>query len=67
MRPGRRNIDRLVRKRGRQSSFVERWRDGKLGQQQKKKPYYRAPEVILGCGWDSKADIWNFGVLVRPL
>ncbi|KAL4876551.1 protein kinase [Aspergillus karnatakaensis] len=20
--------------------------------------YYRAPEVILGCGWDSKADIW---------
>lgn len=27
--------------------------------------YYRAPEVILGCGWDSKADIWNFGVLVR--
>ena len=29
--------------------------------------YYRAPEVILGCGWDFKADIWNFGVLVRPL
>lgn len=28
--------------------------------------YYRAPEVILGCGWDFKADIWNFGVLVRP-
>jgi Serine/threonine protein kinase len=27
--------------------------------------YYRAPEVILGCGWDFKADIWNFGVLVR--
>ncbi|EPS34067.1 hypothetical protein PDE_09029 [Penicillium oxalicum 114-2] len=26
--------------------------------------YYRAPEVILGCGWDSKADIWNFGVLL---
>lgn len=26
--------------------------------------YYRAPEVILGCGWDFKADIWNFGVLV---
>lgn len=26
--------------------------------------YYRAPEVILGCGWDEKADIWNFGVLV---
>lgn len=29
--------------------------------------YYRAPEVILGCGWDFKADIWNFGVLVRLL
>lgn len=26
--------------------------------------HYRAPEVILGCGWDSKADIWNFGVMV---
>ncbi|KAJ5937020.1 hypothetical protein N7466_003470 [Penicillium verhagenii] len=26
--------------------------------------YYCAPEVILGCGWDFKADIWNFGVLV---
>ncbi|EFQ96970.1 CMGC/CLK protein kinase [Nannizzia gypsea CBS 118893] len=26
--------------------------------------YYRAPEVILGCGWDAKADIWNFGVLL---
>ncbi|RJE25868.1 serine threonine-protein kinase [Aspergillus sclerotialis] len=26
--------------------------------------YYRAPEVILGCGWDFKADIWNFGVLL---
>ncbi|KAL3444933.1 kinase-like domain-containing protein [Aspergillus insuetus] len=25
---------------------------------------YRAPEVILGCGWDLKADIWNFGVLL---
>lgn len=29
--------------------------------------YYRAPEVILGCGWDFRADIWNFGVLVRLL
>lgn len=26
--------------------------------------HYRAPEVILGCGWNSKVDIWNFGVLV---
>ncbi|PYI25564.1 putative serine/threonine-protein kinase [Aspergillus indologenus CBS 114.80] len=26
--------------------------------------FYRAPEVILGCGWDCKADIWNFGVLL---
>lgn len=27
--------------------------------------YYRAPEVVLGYGWDFSADIWNFGVLVR--
>lgn len=26
--------------------------------------HYRAPEVILGCVWDSKADIWNFGAMV---
>ncbi|CAI7631859.1 unnamed protein product [Penicillium palitans] len=26
--------------------------------------YYRAPEVVLGYGWDFSADIWNFGVLV---
>lgn len=25
----------------------------------------RAPEVILSAEWDSKADIWNFGCLVR--
>lgn len=25
---------------------------------------YRAPEVILGCGWGFSADIWNFGILV---
>ncbi|KAH7342930.1 CMGC protein kinase [Rhexocercosporidium sp. MPI-PUGE-AT-0058] len=24
---------------------------------------YRAPEVILGAGWGSSADIWNLGVL----
>lgn len=29
--------------------------------------HYRAPEVILGCGWDFKADIWNFGVMVRNM
>ncbi|OAX80504.1 CMGC/SRPK protein kinase [Emergomyces africanus] len=28
-------------------------------------PYpYCAPEVILGCGWETSADIWNFGVLL---
>ncbi|WEW61364.1 hypothetical protein PRK78_006854 [Emydomyces testavorans] len=26
--------------------------------------HYRAPEVILGCGWTASADIWNLGVLV---
>lgn len=28
--------------------------------------HYRAPEVILGNGWQMPADIWNLGVLVRP-
>lgn len=27
--------------------------------------YYRAPEVVLGCGWSFSADIWNLGVMVR--
>ncbi|GIK01903.1 hypothetical protein Aspvir_005944 [Aspergillus viridinutans] len=26
--------------------------------------YYRAPEVVLGCGWSFSADIWNLGVMV---
>ena len=29
--------------------------------------YYRAPEVVLGYGWDFSADIWNFGVLVSRI
>ena len=29
-------------------------------------PYvFRAPEVILGCHWDQKIDIWNVGCMVR--
>lgn len=27
-------------------------------------PYYRAPKVICGYGWNQSTDIWNFGVLV---
>ncbi|KAL4757531.1 putative serine/threonine-protein kinase [Aspergillus foveolatus] len=42
-------------------------RSGMLGEQLGIYPiqpdHYRAPEVILGCGWDFKVDIWNFGVL----
>ena len=26
---------------------------------------YRAPEVLLGCSWSYKVDIWNIGLLVR--
>lgn len=26
---------------------------------------FRAPEVILGAGWDYSVDIWNLGALVR--
>ena len=29
--------------------------------------HYRAPEVILGNGWQMPADIWNLGVLVRSV
>lgn len=28
---------------------------------------YRAPEVILGCGYNTKADIWSFACLVFEL
>lgn len=29
--------------------------------------HYRAPEVILGCGWRMSADIWNLGTLLWDL
>lgn len=29
--------------------------------------YYRAPEVVLGCGWSFSTDIWNLEVMVRTL
>ncbi|KAB8278281.1 CMGC protein kinase [Aspergillus minisclerotigenes] len=29
--------------------------------------HYRAPEVILGCGWRMSADIWNLGILLWDL
>ena len=25
---------------------------------------YRAPEVILGCKYDTKIDIWSFGCII---
>lgn len=28
---------------------------------------YRAPEVLLGCGYDTKADIWSFACIVFEL
>jgi len=27
----------------------------------------RAPEVIIGCGWDTSADIWSLGCLIFEL
>ena len=27
---------------------------------------FRAPEVIIGAGWDYSVDVWNLGVLVGP-
>lgn len=29
--------------------------------------HYRAPEVILGNGWQMPADIWSLGALVRAV
>ncbi|GMG15996.1 unnamed protein product [Aspergillus oryzae] len=26
--------------------------------------HYRAPEVVLGCGWRMNTDLWNLGVIV---
>jgi len=28
---------------------------------------YRAPEVILGLGWDEKSDIWSIGCILAEL
>ena len=28
---------------------------------------YRAPEVILGCPWDQKVDIWSLGCILAEL
>ena len=28
---------------------------------------YRAPEIIMGMGWDCKIDIWSVGVMVCKL
>ncbi|CAK42256.1 uncharacterized protein An15g00860 [Aspergillus niger] len=35
----------------------------KLGTRPIQPDYYRAPEVVLGCGWSYSADIWNLGVM----
>lgn len=29
--------------------------------------YYRAPEIILGCGYSNKIDIWSFGCVLFEL
>ncbi|RLL95593.1 hypothetical protein CFD26_102340 [Aspergillus turcosus] len=36
---------------------------GEVGLHPIQSDQFRAPEVILGCGWSFSADIWNFGVL----
>lgn len=48
-------------------SVVDDIERGKLGIYPIQPDHYRAPEVILGCGWDFSADIWNFGVMVHNL
>ncbi|BAE64818.1 unnamed protein product [Aspergillus oryzae RIB40] len=29
--------------------------------------HYRAPEVVLGCGWRMNTDLWNLGVILWDL
>ncbi|KAK2800039.1 hypothetical protein FQN50_008278 [Emmonsiellopsis sp. PD_5] len=38
--------------------------EGDLGVYPIQPDHYRAPEVILGCGWTFSTDIWNLGVLI---
>ena len=38
---------------------------GDFGAQPIQPDAYRAPEVILGCGWSKTTDLWNLGHLVR--
>jgi serine/threonine protein kinase len=45
------------------SSIFENF-EGEYGVYPIQAPPYRAPEVILGRGWNMSTDIWNFGVLV---
>lgn len=28
---------------------------------------YRAPEVLLGCGWDNRSDLWGIACIVLEL
>lgn len=35
----------------------------RLGTRPIQPDHYRAPEVVLGCGWNFSADIWNLGVM----
>lgn len=37
---------------------------GKKGTEDIMPDMYRAPEVILGMGWDDKVDIWSIGMMV---
>ncbi|KAL1963323.1 hypothetical protein VTN77DRAFT_8444 [Rasamsonia byssochlamydoides] len=40
---------------------------GQLNRHPIQPDHYRAPEVILGAGWDYGVDIWNLGVLMWNL
>jgi serine/threonine protein kinase len=30
-------------------------------------PYYRAPEMFIGGGYDQKVDLWALGVLIYKI
>lgn len=60
LKPSRKFLPKIV-----DFGLSKRLEPGELGHHPIQPDYFRAPEVILGCGWTYSADIWNLRVLVK--